>query len=448
MNTVVRTRFAPSPSGFLHLGNLRSALFSFLAARESHGVFILRIEDTDTTRTSDEYLNAIYYYLTWMGLLWDEGPHKGGSCGSYKQSERHEIYENYLKKCIDLGCVYRCFKTTEELDMERAKQIACGLPPRYVRVINDQKEQQYLQEGKPFVWRFALPQGTISIIDKVRGKSTFDLSNFADAPITRQDGTFTFLFANFVDDIEMNITYVVRGEEHISNTAVQACMYEALKIQQPLYYHLPLLCDKQGKKLSKRDFGFSLQDLINGGFLPHAIINYLIIIGSSFEQEIFSLDEAIAMKCFEKTHSTGSIRYDLDKLVWINKQWMKKINPSELRKIIAPLVKEKYGTKADALLHNDAFITDLKEECENFNQCVEYINFFISDMRYTDVPSYVIDILNTWIARQKSFDFLKQAVADYAKHTGTHQKEIWQNIRYYFTGMREGLSVALITKYT
>ena len=204
MNTVVRTRFAPSPSGFLHLGNLRSALFSFLAARESHGVFILRIEDTDTTRTSDEYLNAIYYYLTWMGLLWDEGPHKGGSCGSYKQSERHEIYENYLKKCIDLGCVYRCFKTTEELDMERAKQIACGLPPRYVRVINDQKEQQYLQEGKPFVWRFALSQGTISITDKVRGKSTFDLSNFADAPITRQDGTFTFLFANFVDDIEMN----------------------------------------------------------------------------------------------------------------------------------------------------------------------------------------------------------------------------------------------------
>lgn len=342
MTSAIRVRFAPSPTGIMHIGNIRAALLNYLFAHQKQGTFILRIEDTDTARNFDPGAKIIIADLTWLSLTYDEGPAKGGPDVPYFQSERQNLYKKELQKLIDKKFVYQCFCTEEELEKKRDRQRALKMPPRYDRTcynLTKEELQKRINQKIPFVWRFYLDHAqTIHITDLARGTVTFELKNFSDFPLTRSDGTFTFMFANFVDDLLMKITHVFRGEDHLSNTAGQAALYQAFKAPLPIFWHLPMICNIDGSKLSKRDFGFSLHDLRDAGFLPQAINNYLAIIGGSYEHEIMDIQELIHTIKFDPPSTAGIIKYDVEKLRWVNHQWINRLSPEELTKVALPFL--------------------------------------------------------------------------------------------------------------
>lgn len=330
-----RVRFAPSPTGRMHLGGVRTALLNYLFAHQKGGTFVLRIEDTDRERMFDPGAQQIIADLLWLGLTFEEGPGVGGPHASYFQSERSAIYQTYLEKLKAKKLVYKCFCTTEELAKRRERQIALKQPPRYDKAclkLTAQQIKEKEEAGTPFVWRFAIDHNkSVTITDLAKGVMTFELQNFSDFPLTRADGTFTFIFANAVDDMVMQMTHILRGEDHLSNTASQAVLYEGLNFKLPVFWHLPILCNVDGKKLSKRDFGFSLEDLQKAGYLPEAITNYLMLIGGgSFAEEIMSMDDLIRLMPFDNIGSTGSIKYDVEKLTWVNHKWIERLSPEQL----------------------------------------------------------------------------------------------------------------------
>lgn len=353
MNTnPIRVRFAPSPTGLMHLGNVRTALMNYLFAQQKKGTFIIRIEDTDLQRNFDPEATKIISDLTWLGLDYQEGPLKGGPHMPYFQSQRTAIYEKYIDQLRDKNKIYRCFCTPEELEKKRERQAALKLPPRYDRTCLKRSAadtQKLIDDKVPYIWRLQLDQSkSVTIHDLAHGTITFEFKNFSDFPLTRADGTVTFIFANFVDDMVMDITHVIRGEDHLTNTANQAALYQLFGIKIPTFWHLPILCNAEGKKLSKRDFGFSLNDLINAGYLPEAIDNYLATIGGgSFDQEIMSLEELAQKINFDNIHSTGHVRYDVEKLRWLNQKWIAKLAPENLLNRCMPYLLKEYPQAKD-----------------------------------------------------------------------------------------------------
>ena len=331
----VRVRFAPSPTGMMHLGNVRAALLNYLFAKQKNGTFLVRIEDTDQERNYDPKAVKIVDDLLWLGLDYDEGPIKGGHYEPYFQSERTAIYQEKLTILEHRSLVYRCFCSVETLEKKRQRQIALKQPPRYDRtclLLTREEIQKNLENKVPFIWRFKLDQSKIiQIHDLARGTITFDMKNFSDFAVTRTDGSFTFMFANLVDDMVMVISHVIRGEDHLTNTAGQAALYQAFGIELPIFWHLPIIANAHGQKLSKRDFGFSLNDLRHAGYLPEAICNYLAMIGGgSFAKEIMTLDELAQAMNFENLHATGFIRYDVEKLRWLNHKWIQQVPINDL----------------------------------------------------------------------------------------------------------------------
>lgn len=370
ITTKERVRFAPSPTGWLHLGSVRAALFNKLYALKNNGTFILRIEDTDQARNVDPDAIKIQEDLAWLNILHDEGP--------YFQSKRSDTYNRYLDKFIELGLVYRCFDTPEELEQRREEQIKRGLPPKYDRAclqLTSKDVDEKIAQKKPFIWRIKLPAETIKIHELTRGWMEFDLTNFSDFALTRQDGTFTFLFANFVDDLEMGITTIIRGEDHLSNSASQAALYHLLKKPIPKFFHLPLVCSAEGKKLSKRDFGFALHDLKNAGFLPQAICNYVAILGYSLEQEILSIEELAKQISFNEKSPKSSVRYDEKKLLWINHQWIQQLPQSEVISQTHPFLAKAYGTEK-LISHNlEELFKIIQPSMNTLTDAVELLRF-------------------------------------------------------------------------
>jgi glutamyl-tRNA synthetase len=383
--TKVRVRFAPSPTGMMHLGNVRAALINFLFAHQKQGTFVLRIEDTDAQRMLDPEAKKILEDLAWLGLDYDEGPVVGGPYTPYFQSERMHLYEQQRANFEQKNLIYRCFCTEDELAKKRERQQALKLPPRYDRTclsLSPEEITTNLGKNIPFIWRFKLDHTrTVTITDLAHGKTTFDLSNFSDFPITRQDGSFTFMFANFVDDCAMEITHIFRGEDHLSNTANQAAMFDALNIPLPIYWHMPILCNLEGRKLSKRDFGFSLRDLKDAGFLADAINNYVGIIGSSFKEEIMSLPQLTEAFNFDSIHAAGRITYDLEKLKWINKNWITRCEPKHLTTLCRPFLNNPYP---NAHIIDDATLTKLlqtiKSELVTLHDAVAALEFYFVDV--------------------------------------------------------------------
>lgn len=378
----VRVRFAPSPTGMMHLGNVRAALMNYLFAQQKKGTFILRIEDTDQERNFDPNATQIIEDLLWLGLDYQEGPIKGGHYEPYFQSQRSDIYAEKLLVLEHKNRAYRCFCTVEELEKKRQRQLALKMPPRYDRAcmkLTTEQLTQKLENREPFIWRFKLDQdATITISDLARGPITFDFKNFSDFALTRTDGSFTFMFANFVDDMTMVISHVIRGEDHLTNTAGQAALYDAFGIPLPVFWHLPIIGNAQGQKLSKRDFGFSLNDLRNAGFLPEAIDNYLAIIGGgTFEQEIMSSNELAQAINFDNLHSTGQIRYDVEKLRWMNHKWINKIDNDELVKRCLPFVHAAYP-QAQEMDRNKlaSLIIGIKTDLVTLADVADTLSFF------------------------------------------------------------------------
>jgi glutamyl-tRNA synthetase len=345
----VRVRIAPSPTGNLHIGTARTAVFNWLYAHRHGGQFILRIEDTDIERSKAEYTQNILAGLQWLGLNWDEGP--------FAQSDRLELYRQGIQKLLDNKLAYRCYTSTAELDELRTTQEARGAAPRYDnrhRHLTPEQEAEFVAAGRQPVIRFMIDdQREISWIDAVRGKVSWQGSDLGgDMVIARaaQDGVGQPLYnlAVVIDDIDMKITQVIRGEDHIANTAKQILLYEGLGAIIPEFSHTPLILSPAGKKLSKRDGVTSIWDFKDMGYVAGALTNYMTLLGWSAPdaQEIFSLDEAAVQFSFDRVNKAGA-KFDWDKLNWVNSQYLHKMTPEELLPELMPFW-EAAGYKFDA----------------------------------------------------------------------------------------------------
>jgi nondiscriminating glutamyl-tRNA synthetase len=310
----LKTRFAPSPTGLLHLGNIRTALFSYLLGKRPGGAYVLRIEDTDAARGQEQYAVALMQDMRWLGLQWDEGPEIGGPHAPYYQSQRGTIYRQYAEQLTAAGLVYPCFCTEQELKVERKTQIAAGRPPRYsgkCRGLLPAQVAEHRARGVPATLRFHVADGrSVEFVDHVRGPQHFDTSDIGDFVIQRSDGTPAFFFCNAVDDALMGVTSVVRGDDHLSNTPRQILLLEALALPVPEYAHIPLVVGSDGAPLSKRTGSKSVQELRAAGFLPLAINNYLARVGHTYDSnQLLPLDRLVAQFALAHVHHSPA-RYD------------------------------------------------------------------------------------------------------------------------------------------
>ncbi|QJR79786.1 glutamate--tRNA ligase [Alteromonas pelagimontana] len=314
------TRFAPSPTGYLHVGGARTALYSWLFAKSQGGEFILRIEDTDIERSTNEAKQAILDGMLWLGLTWDKGP--------IYQTDRFDRYRELIQKLEDEGLAYKCFMSSEELDAIREEQKLKGEKPRYPGTWRDRKDHP---EGKPFVIRFKNPQeGKVVINDHIRGKIEINNSELDDLIIQRSDGTPTYNFCVVVDDWDMGITHVVRGEDHINNTPRQINILQALGAPVPEYAHVSMILGDDGKKLSKRHGAVSVMQYRDDGYLPQALLNYLVRLGWAHgDQEIFSVNEMIELFNLDAIGQSASA-FNTEKLVWLNQHYIKTLPASEV----------------------------------------------------------------------------------------------------------------------
>lgn len=340
----IRVRFAPSPTGHLHLGNARTALFNWLFARHWKGTFILRIEDTDVERSSRESEGAILEDLRWLGLDWDEGPDLGGPFGPYRQSERGDIYRNYSEILLGQGKAYPCFCSEEELEKERRDALNSGRMPKYegrCRLRPQEEVKALLRAGQPFALRFKVDQGQILVEDLVKGRVTFEGEFIGDFIIMRSDGRVSYNFAAVVDDALMRITHVIRGEDHLPNTPRQLLLYKALGIKPPEFAHLPMILGPDRSPLSKRHGDLSVSFYRRAGYLPEALVNYLALLGWSPERgkEIIPLDEIINQFHLDRV-SRGAAIFDGAKLDWISGNYIRRTDLSRLTEMAIPYLKK------------------------------------------------------------------------------------------------------------
>jgi len=333
--TAMRVRFAPSPTGHLHVGNARTALFNWLLARGQGGTFILRIEDTDAERSTRESEFAILEDLKWLGLDWQEGPDTGGPYGPYRQSERLDIYQQVARDLLERGVAYYCFCRPEELEAERQAALASGLPPKYggrCRAIAADVARSRVVAGEPGAIRFAVPPGRdVSFRDLVRGEVTFSTDVIGDPVIVRSDGRPAYNFAVVVDDTRMAITHVIRGEDHISNTPRQVLIYEALGASLPAFAHLSLVLGPDHAPLSKRHGATSVAEFRERGFLPEALVNYLALLGWSpgENEELLPVTEMAPRFDLARVSHSAAV-FDTGKLAWMNRHYMKVAAPARL----------------------------------------------------------------------------------------------------------------------
>lgn len=329
MSETVRVRFAPSPTGHLHIGGARTALFNWLFARQKNGIFILRIEDTDRTRSTEEYIDSIIEGLKWLGLDWDEGP--------YRQTDRFDIYKNYAEKLIREGKAYYCYCTAEELEQRRQEALAQGRTPKYDGRCKKIKEPV---KGRNPVIRFDMPKkGEVIVKDMIKGDVVFDNSMLDDLIIMRSDGTPTYNFTVVVDDVDMNITHVIRGDDHLNNTPKQIHIYKAFGYEIPMFAHLPMILGSDRARLSKRHGATSVLAYRDLGYLPEALVNYLVRLGWSYgDQEIFTRDELIRYFSFDNVGKSSAI-FNPEKLLWLNSNYMINSKNEELANLVIPFLK-------------------------------------------------------------------------------------------------------------
>ncbi|MEB3283931.1 MAG: glutamate--tRNA ligase [Candidatus Sericytochromatia bacterium] len=331
----VRVRFAPSPTGYLHVGGARTALFNWLFARKHGGDFVLRVEDTDQARSTDESVAAIFDGLRWLDLKWDEGPEAAQTYGPYFQTQRLSLYRAYAERLMASGRAYRCYLTAEELHAHREAQKVRGEEPRFDRRwsdLDDATRAQYEQEGRPFVTRFRGPDaGEIVVEDALRGTVTFDAAQMVeDFVLLKSDGIPTYNYAAVIDDLEMGITHVIRGDDHLSNTPKQIAVYQALGASVPVFCHLPMILGADKSKLSKRHGTTSVMKFADDGFLPEALVNYLARLGWSYgDQEYFTRDELIEKFSLEGLNKSAAV-FDFAKLEAMNAHYIQHANTARL----------------------------------------------------------------------------------------------------------------------
>jgi nondiscriminating glutamyl-tRNA synthetase len=345
MTSAPRARFAPAPTGELHVGGARTALFNWLFVRGSGGTFVLRIDDTDRERSSDDSFARIIDSLRWLGIDWDEGPDVGGPWGPYRQSERTELYRKKAEELIASGHAYRCFCSPEDLESMRRQALQAGRPPRYdgrCSSLDQEEVARRIDAGDPFVVRLRVPESRIIEVDDiVRGRTTFDTSEIEDFVILRADGTATFLFAGAYDDVAMQITHVIRGEDLFSATPRQILVIEALGAKAPNFAHLPLIVGEDRQPLSKRHGDVALSWYREAGFMPETLFNYLALLGWSppGDSEILSREELIASFRLDQVKKSPAF-FDMKKLEWMNNHYLQSLDSKLLADRAIPFLVE------------------------------------------------------------------------------------------------------------
>lgn len=380
----VRTRYAPSPTGFMHVGNLRTALYEYLIAKSMDGTFVLRIEDTDQERYVEGAVDVIYNTLKTAGIKHDEGPDVGGDFGPYVQSERKDMYLPYAEQLIKDGKAYRCFCTKERLE-KLAENSEFGGYDRHCRDLSEEEIEENLKNNTPYVIRQKMPlDGKTTFKDAVFGEITVDNSELQDQILVKTDGYPTYNFANVIDDHTMGITHVVRGSEYLSSTPKYNLLYEAFGWEIPTYVHLPLIMGKNEdgsvSKLSKRHGSTGFEDLVEDGYLPEAIINYIALLGwcPKDNQEIFTMKE-LEENFFIEGISKSPAVFDYDKLLWFNAEYIKAMDEETFTAHAMPYYKEVFGDKE---MDYSKFRGILRQRLEKFNDIPEKIKFF------AELPEY------------------------------------------------------------
>ena len=344
LNTPVRVRIAPSPTGPVHIGTARTALFNYLFAKKNNGKFILRIEDTDKERSEQKWTDEIIGQLQWLGIQWDEGPDISGEFEPYKQSQRLNIYEKYLKKLLEEDKAYYCFCTEEELENKRLEQMSRGLAPKYDGTcahLSQEIIQKNLAEGKSSVIRFRIENKKIKFHDLIRGDVEFNTGLLGDVIIAKDLTSPLYHFAVVVDDFLMQISHVIRGEEHLSNTPRQILLQQALGFYQPEYAHLPLMLNTDRSKLSKRQGDVALADYHQQGYLPEALIYFMVLLGwnPGTEKEVFTLAQLAKEFSIEKVQKAGAI-FNMQRLDFLNGLYIREKPIEKLTELCAPYLKE------------------------------------------------------------------------------------------------------------
>jgi len=385
----IRVRFAPSPTGMLHIGGARTALFNWLYARHYKGTFVLRIEDTDQVRSTKEAVNVILEGMKWLGLDWDEGPGKGGECSPYYQMQRLHLYQKYAEQLLKDKKAYYCYCTREELAESREKQAGENKSLKYDRHclnLSQEDKKRYEAEGRKPVIRLKIPAKEITFNDLLRGEVTFDGGLLSDFVIMKSDGIPTYNYAVVIDDALMKITDIMRGDDHISNTPKQIVIYEALGFDVPKFAHIPMIMGQDHAKLSKRHGATSVMEYKKMGYVPEALVNYIAHLGwsSGDEKEIFSKEELIKEFTLGKISKHAAV-FSMEKLNWFNSEYLKKMSIDSLTKMLLPFLKEANYIENEESLSpaKNEYIKEvlklMQGRIKNFPQFIDYADYFFVD---------------------------------------------------------------------
>ncbi len=463
-NSNIRVRFAPSPTGYLHIGGARTALFNWLYSRHYGGTFVLRIEDTDTMRSTPEAVDAILDGLRWLGLDWDEGPEKGGPYGPYFQMQRLNFYKQYADKLLASKEAYYCYCSTEELAVRRKKQLMEGKPAIYDRRclnLSEAEKKDFEKEGRKPAIRLKMPDRRIIVHDLIKGEMNFDCQLLSDFVIVKSDGIPTYNFAVVVDDILMKISLVMRGDDHISNTPKQIVIYQALGATIPDFAHIPMIMGPDNTRLSKRHGATSVIEYQRMGFLPEAVVNYIAHLGwsSGSNQEIFSIDELVKHFTLEKISGHSAI-FSMEKLNWFNYEYLKKMSDEKYMEMLFPYLKE-VGFQDTPLSSEKTnwlkkVVSLMKSRVRNFRQFLEYGDYFFTEdftieekavqiLEQDEMRSILFQLVKRlkWIENWNE-ENIEKVVREIAEELSLKGKQIIHPVRVALSGKTVGPSLFAI----
>ncbi len=451
----IKVRFAPSPTGPLHIGGARSALFNYLFAVNNQGELVLRIEDTDVERSKREYEQEIIESLRWLGIEWTEGLGAGGENGPYRQTERVSIYQEYARNLLESGQAYYCFCTEEELEQERQELISKGETPRYLgkcRYLSDTERRAKSEQGIEPTIRFQVPANKIYVVDDiVRGRVSFESDGIGDFIILKSDGLPTYNYAVVIDDVLMGITHVIRAEEHLSNTPRQLMIYEALNFKRPAFAHISLILGSDRQKMSKRHGATSLIQYREMGYLPAAMFNFLSLMGwaPEGEEQLLSPSEIAGAFTLDRVSKSPAV-FDMDKLNWINQQYIKKLDINELSSLVKPFLDKAQYAACIKQMSQGKFelmiatvrdrlvcLSDITREVAVIFDDIEYEAEALQVLQGEGVPAVLQAFAEGFPASEAPED-LKQHLKEVMKKTGAKAKNVFMPLRCALSGKTHG----------
>ncbi|BBE30360.1 glutamate--tRNA ligase 1 [Tepiditoga spiralis] len=432
---MIRTRFAPSPTGYLHVGGARTALFNYLFARKNGGKFILRIEDTDIERSTKESEEQLIKALKWLGLDWDEGPQVGGEVGPYRQSERTEIYKQKTKELIESGKAYEAYAYSEELDKIKEELLAAGKPPHYSyeeisKYDTPERRKEFEEKGlKPVVF-FKMPRKDYSIKDLIKGDVTFKKGAIGDFVLMRSNGLPTYNYAVVIDDMLMQISHVIRGDDHLSNTLRQVAIYEAFEMPLPQFAHVSMILGTDGKRLSKRHGATSVEEFKYRGYLPESVVNYLALLGWSHPEgkEIVELSEMIEKFDLDRVNSSPAV-FDEVKMKWMNANYIRKTNVEKLYELSIPFITESKLLTEEQCKDNKKWLLEafelIKTSVEELQKVPEELSILIKDFEIDETNQEFLEYLNAENVKQS----IKIALEKFINDEEWTEKTVLENLK-------------------